>query len=286
MGVQVPPFALSNSLPFYDLFLYTVLNMDLIGFCTADSYQTKPLLEHLKKRYNTTQIRDVIHFEWKEGVDVFVFAYGLIVTWGIPRTEGLELIKELKPFEEKPEEVIEWDEFTYVQGDSPHIYDDEIVLPDFDLLTKLAISHGIAQSVELANFEVAIQNLFNNTRKIPEDLAKKGKISFSRREIRRKMGELFLERSTINLHLDVLDLPEFFWDYPELEPLYQMIANYLDIRSRVEVLNHRLDIIHELYEVLANELNHQHSSRLEWTIILLIIIEVALTLLRDVFGIL
>ena len=104
-------------------------------------------------------------------------------------------------------------------------------------------------------------------------------------EIRRKMGELFIERNSINLHVDVLDVPEFFWEYPELEPLYQMIAKYLDLKTRVEVLNHRLDVVHELFQMLGSELNHQHSSRLEWFIIWLIIIEVLLSLFRDVFPI-
>lgn len=99
------------------------------------------------------------------------------------------------------------------------------------------------------------------------------------------MGALFIERSSINLRADVLDTPEFFWEYPELEPLYTMTANYLDVRSRVEILNKRLDIIHDLFEVLGTELNHLHSNRLEMTIILLIVIEVLIALLRDVFHI-
>ncbi len=97
------------------------------------------------------------------------------------------------------------------------------------------------------------------------------------------MGELFIERNSINLHVDVLDTPEFFWEYSELEPFYAMTANYLEIETRVEVLNQRLDVVHELFEMLGNELNHQHSSRLEWTIICLIIIEVFLSILRDIF---
>jgi uncharacterized Rmd1/YagE family protein len=64
-----------------------------------------------------------------------------------------------------------------------------------------------------------------------------------------------------------------------------MTANYLDIETRVEVLNQRLDVIHELFEMLGTELNHQHSSLLEWTIIVLIVMEVALTLMRDVFRV-
>jgi uncharacterized Rmd1/YagE family protein len=75
-----------------------------------------------------------------------------------------------------------------------------------------------------------------------------------------------------------LDIPEYFWEHPELEPLYVSIATHLELETRVELLNRRLDVIHDLFEMLGNELNHQHSSRLEWTIILLIVIEVFISL--------
>ena len=63
-------------------------------------------------------------------------------------------------------------------------------------------------------------------------------------------------------------------------------ANYLDIRTRVEILNQRLNVIHDLFEMLGTELNHSHSNRLEWTIIWLILIEVIISLTVHVFHIL
>ncbi len=161
-----------------------------------------------------------------------------------------------------------------------------ITLPDRDFLTKLAISHALAQSVKLAFFEVTIQKIFDQTKHYPENLAKYGTVKLSKIEMRKKMGLLFLERNSINLHVNVLDVPEFFWVSPEYEPLYMKAANYLDIENRVEVLNQRLNVAHELFEMLGTELNHQHSSRLEWAIIFLILIEVSLALLKDVFHVL
>src|SRR5262249_46265875 len=116
-----------------------------------------------------------------------------------------------------------------------------------------------------------------------EELAARGKIRLSKKEIRRKMGALFIERNSINLYFDVLDTPEFFWEHAELEPLYTMTATYLDIEARVRALNQRLDIVHELFDMLVTELNHQHSSKLELTIIWLICIEVGLSILQNVF---
>lgn len=238
-----------------------------------------------------TLYRDVVHVTLPNEdstFDAFFFSYGVAIFWGINKERGLKFLREeLKPYEHIPLEEIEADEFTYIYGDGDpaKIADDEISLPNHDIVTKLAISQGIAQSVKLDTFERALQRTFNSTKVIPEELAKQGKIPLSRREIRKKMGQLFIERNSINLYMDVLDTPEFFWEYPELEPLYMMTANYLDIRTRVEVLNQRLDVVHGLFEMLGTELNHLHSSRLEWTIISLIVIEVLITLLRDVFQV-
>lgn len=262
--------------------------MDCCAFCTAASYKIKPLIESLRGKYKCTLYKEVAHVEVPyEGTncDIFYFPYGAVVCWGIPKEKGAFFLGLVQEFEHQHSNEIETDEFTYVKGEAPKVIDDEITLPNLEVITKLAVSHAMAQSVKLGTFEVALHNTFNLTKSIPEDLANHGKISLSRNEIRRKMGELFIERSSINLHADVLDTPEFFWDYPEVEPFYNLLAKYLDIGKRVEVLNQRLDVVHELFEMLGNELNHQHSSRLEWTIICLIIIEVVLSLMRDVFRI-
>jgi uncharacterized Rmd1/YagE family protein len=262
--------------------------MDCRAYCTASAYHIKSFFEHLKQiGANVSLHRDVIHFVVPgEAIgDIFYFSYGATVFWGLDLETCAPYLEQIKEFEEQPLDEVETDIFTFTLGDAPKIVEDEIILPNLEVLNRLAISHGLAQSVKLGTFENALRKTFNHTKHIPEDLAKYGRISLSRREIRRKMGELFIERSSINLHVDVLDTPEFFWEHSELEPLYAMTANYLDVETRVEVLNQRLDVIHELLEMLGNELNHQHSSRLEWTIIGLIIMEVVLTFMRDVFRI-
>lgn len=263
--------------------------MDCCAFCTASSYAIKPLYEVMRVTYKTTLYRDVVHVAMeKHGLafDVFFFSYGVTVFWGADRETGLKILKEeMTPFEQQKSNDIETDIFTFGYGDSIKIVEDEITLPNDSILTKLAISHGIAQSVKLGAFETSLQKTFQLTKLIPEDLAKYGKISLSRKEIRRKMGELFIARNSVNLNMDVLDTPEFFWEYPELEPLYLMMANYLDVRTRVEILNQRLNVIHGLFEMLATELNHSHSNRLEWAVIWLILIEVIISLVVHVFHI-
>ncbi len=266
--------------------------MDCCAICAASSYAIKPLYESFKANHQTTLFRDSFHVVLeKDGLscDAFFFAHGAAVFWGLGIVQGLKILEEdIAPLQHHHVKDVksEIDEFTFSYGDTAKIFEDHIILPNYDLLTKFAFSQGISQSVKLGTFESRLQRTFNATKQIPEDLAEHGKISLSRKEIRKKMGQLFIERNSINLHLDVLDTPEFFWEYPELEPYYSLSASYLDIVTRVEILNHRLDVIHDLFEMLGTELNNSHSSRLEWIIIILIVIEVVLTLLKDVFQIL
>jgi uncharacterized Rmd1/YagE family protein len=143
---------------------------------------------------------------------------------------------------------------------------------------KLSISHALAQSVKLAILEGSVMKLIDKTNPIQKEMAAKGSVSLSKKEISKQIGRLFSERYMINQHSDILDVPEFFWRRPSYEPLYQMTVEFQDIQLRQNIMYNRLDMINDLYSILSEELNHRHSSRLEIIIIALIAIEVGLAL--------
>lgn len=41
----------------------------------------------------------------------------------------------------------------------------------------------------------------------------------------------------LNIHSELLDTPDFFWDYVDLEKFYKLVVTYLDKDQRIEVLN-------------------------------------------------
>lgn len=261
--------------------------MRCTGYCTAAIFEIIRFSQFLQMMGAMHLHRDVIHFQPKEEKggkrDIFCFPYGVVVFWGFSIEEEKTFLASLKKFEKDPLGEFELDEFTFGYGSRMGISDDHITLQKKDPLTKLAISFAIAQSIKLTVFEATIFRTIEHSKKIPKDLALRGKIPLSRKEASQKMGEIFLERNYINLHTEILDTPEFFWEHSELEPYYRKVILYLDLSKRVELLNRRLKLLHELFEILGNELNHQHSIRLEMTIIVLIIIEVVIALLRDLF---
>lgn len=256
--------------------------MRCTSFCTANQLDLTKLNIELNFSAKPHLFKDVIHQEiLKErshSGDVFYFSYGAIVMWGLEEAEEKQVLDVLKRFEKEPFAKVERDDFTFTYGEVMKIDEDEIILEGKNFLQKLAISYAIAQSVKLAVFEEGVNSTIEKSSCLPEQLAQAGQVPFSRKDIFKRMGELFIERTRINLNSNVLDVPEFFWDNPELEPIYRKTASYLDVSKRIETMNKKLTVIHDFLEILSSELNHQHSSRLEMTIIILIVIEVLLML--------
>ena len=76
----------------------------------------------------------------------------------------------------------------------------------------------------------------------------------------------------------MLDVPNFFWDSePTLHPLYAAVREYLEISSRIKVLNERCRVFLDLAEILTDSIADRKMSRLTWIIILLIVMSIAVT---------
>jgi len=257
-------------------------------YCVGNVFDIDELSKFLREEGREPKFYDnVIHIrkenEAGAGGDAFLFPYGCAIFWGLEEEEEHQVLSDLQPYVGHPLPFPVHDQSTFHYGDITAIEeeDDEIVLESDDVLIKLSLSHGLSQSVKLESFEESVSHTIEKTRHLPEELARKGKTSMSRKKLSKKIGALFSERNSINLHNDILDTPEFFWRRPRYEPYYLMASEYMDITTRLDILNRRLDVIHELYDILSSELNHRHSSRLELTIILLILIEVIVVLRNE-----
>lgn len=263
--------------------------MRCFAYSFAKSFNLEKLTTLLKANYQVTQFDGAMHVHSLAGVtdegegDIFIFPYGALVAWGLTETEERKICKELSKCLDERLGAIDDDLYSYGYGEKSSIQDDHITLADKDTLSKLACSFALAQSAKLGGFEHTIQNIFEQTKDLPERMATRGNIHLSRLSIRKLMGRIFVDRTSINLHLELLDAPNFFWVNTELEPLHRMIKDYVEQRQRMAVLNQRLAVLQELLDMLATELNNQHSSTLEWIIIILITLEVILMLGKEFF---
>jgi uncharacterized Rmd1/YagE family protein len=81
----------------------------------------------------------------------------------------------------------------------------------------------------------------------------------------------------VNLSSNVLDVPEFFWAEPSLHPLYTAVREYLEIHSRVTVLNSRCRVFLDLADILTDSIAESNMSRITWIIIWLIMLSILVT---------
>lgn len=224
--------------------------------------------------------------------EVFLFDYGVVVIWGMSLAHEQRFLKDIAKFElEKldPDDVeTECFNFYYTREYQARIYNDFITLRDKgNYMTKLAISHALAQSVKTSLFEELIASTIDACKDIPTQIALAGKISLSQTQINMQIGELFILRINIHLNGSVLDTPELFWVEPHLEPVYQAVRSYLEMDQRVGLLTERLDVIADLLAVLKDQLSHGHGEMLEWIVIVLIAAEIlvaAINIVVDLYA--
>ncbi|KAK6953188.1 hypothetical protein Daesc_005488 [Daldinia eschscholtzii] len=224
--------------------------------------------------------------------EVFLFDYGVVVIWGMSPAHEQRFLKDIAKFEVDkldPDDVeTECFNFYYTNEYQPRIYNDFITLRDKgNYMTKLAISHALAQSVKTSLFEELIASTIDTCKDIPTQIALTGKIALSRSQINMQIGELFILRISIHLNGSVLDTPELFWVEPHLEPVYQAVRSYLEMDQRVGLLTERLDVIADLLAVLKDQLSHGHGEKLEWIVIVLIAAEIlvaAVNIVVDLYA--
>jgi uncharacterized Rmd1/YagE family protein len=87
--------------------------------------------------------------------EVFLFEYGVVVIWGMTVKEEQRFLKEIAKFEQEKlgKDDVQTEEFNfyYTKEYQARIYNDFISLRDKrNYMTKLAISHALAQSTKVS----------------------------------------------------------------------------------------------------------------------------------------
>lgn len=275
--------------------------LTVIAFATAEQYQLERLSYALQNQnfYETKQRLsneecgpDVLHITAKYDIansssDVYFFREGTVVLWNCTDTEINNILHFLKPFEKEA-----YDDTTVLQESEIMLYNTGestarlknnsfYISKNIDSdMEKYTFSNAMSLSVKLGIWEASLERYVESMAHVTGNLRKGGSIQISRPEMLRKTGELFALRHLINLSSDLLDVPDFYWDREQLEKLYQQTCSYFSINRRTRVMNEKLNHCVELADLINSNLNDNHHVRLEWMIIILIMVEVGFEILH------
>ncbi|XP_023018679.2 required for meiotic nuclear division protein 1 homolog [Leptinotarsa decemlineata] len=268
---------------------------NVVAFATAEEYDLEKLVKGLKEQnlYEPKEIKnntDVVHAVAKYRVneeprEIFFFREGSVILWNITDLESGNILNFLREYEEDSysERLVQSESeimnYKYQSADKTSSCiskeGDFLLSPGPDkTLEKFTFSNAIMLNVKLGVWEASLEKYIDEIEFVTEDLKRGKKIRMSREAVLRKHGELFALRHYMNLSSDVLDTPDFYWDNEDLENLYNQVCSYFCINKRTKVMNEKINHCVELIELLSSHLSDKHHVRLEWMIIVLIMVEV------------
>lgn len=240
-------------------------------------------LDSLVEGVMTKNIFSDVSFTILEGERfIFIFDFGVVIFWGFNKMQAKTLLEKFRIYFEGNSQA-ESEYLAYSYDDKFDIHDDEIYLDTDDHMHKLAISYALAQSIQLSHYEKAIEVTIDNTTPTIENLIRNGKLSISQTELMKLVGKLFQQRSYLNLHSELIGVPDSIWQFDALERIYDKVYRYYDMEPRIAILNQRLDLIQELLELFNEILKRKHQDKLELIVIILIAVQVGISVIWNIF---
>ncbi|HET6969887.1 MAG TPA: RMD1 family protein [Phenylobacterium sp.] len=216
-----------------------------------------------------------------------VFRYGVVVLFGLDPLAEDEVIRSIAPrvigpFPEHEEEVAR---LAPAGGREERIDPDGVVrVADRSAARLLVVAFVVARSATLAHHERQVAEVLDTVESWAADLAHTGRRRSGRRSVIRQIGQALLVQHRVSGRVAVGEKPDLLWDHPELERLYARLETEYELDERAEVLSRKLDLIAETARVMSDLIDTERSLRLEAAVVILIVAELALTLVQIIQG--
>lgn len=224
--------------------------------------------------------------------DIFIFREGTVVFWGVPFQKQMVMLDSISTLNINPTSKVLMQEekehlnYSLSQSIDKSRLNHDIVQLATGLtsnqlyLDQFAFSHAIALSVKLAIWENMLNRYIQSISWVTSNMKNGQKIHLTRDQVFRKTGEIYEMKHRVNLSSDLLDLPDIYWDRHNQEVIFLSMISFLNIKRRTTVMNEKLNNCCELMNLLAGHMNDKHHVRLEWMIIVLIMVEVLFEISR------
>ncbi len=142
------------------------------------------------------------------------------------------------------------------------------------------IALTVAQSASMEYYERIVVDMFERTGRLVERLERKGTTPLRTRPLHRFIGEAVDTRNEVLSVLHLLDKPDAAWDDAAMDAIYEDLRDEFDLGDRFNALEHKLRGVQEALELVLDVSRDRRLVLLEATIVVLIVLELALSVLR------
>jgi uncharacterized Rmd1/YagE family protein len=216
-----------------------------------------------------------------------LFRYGAVVLFNLTPVEETEFLATLTPLTSAPLASPETEvaDVTVDPG-----AEERVDLVGTIFVTTLAperlqvVADVLAKTVVLGYYESKLDAVFERVEPLAAALQRGGRTGSHAKELLREIGDVLLTQHKMVGHVEVLEKPDVLWEHPELERFHARLRDEYELRERERALNRKLELISRTVATLLELNQNRRSLRVEWYIVLLIVIEIVLTLYGMFFA--
>ncbi len=205
---------------------------------------------------------------------------GAVVLFGVTLEDELEFITQLRPLIKEPLARNEYEELLLtIDSNRPEgIERERVILANTESARLQVIADILGKSVLLAEQETRVARAFDRIEPLANRLRNDGRGGSNAKTLIQHIGEALAIQQEMVGRGEVGDKPEVIWERPDLERLYLNLEAEYEIRERQVALERKLALINDTAATLLDLLQSKRSIRVEWYIVILIVVEIVLTL--------
>lgn len=211
---------------------------------------------------------------------IVLFDYGVAILFGLSALEEEKFLTDIGdrvigPFSEpETEEVL----IKLAPINEGKVEDGIILVSRFDVPVLQLVADILAKSVVLAEYENKSAQVFERIEPFAEGLQQNRFNNKNADLLLRQIGNSLLIQNKIVGRVEIVDKPELLWEYPEFDRLYARIEDEYEIRERHLALERKLELVSRTAETALEIQQQKTGLRLEWYVVILIVIEVFISL--------
>jgi required for meiotic nuclear division protein 1 len=238
-------------------------HLDLRGLTGAEAIGRNPL---------TVAVRG--------GGKAVLLRYGAAVMFGVDPDEESAFLADLAPYLREPLAQPEVEDLTILidPARADVLERERLILTDADVPRFQVVADVLGKSVLLADQEAQVGLAFDRIEPLAEELKEFGRGARRTGALVRHIGETLLIQHRLVGRAEVGDKPDIIWERSDLERLFLALEGEYEIRERQLALERKLTLINETAGTLLELLQSKRSLRVEWYIVILIVVEIVLTL--------
>lgn len=213
----------------------------------------------------------------KDGYAV-LFRFGVVVLFNVSalgEASFLQLLRDfvLEPFDNLTVESLD---IEVIPDATERLEEGRLILPVAELPLLQVVADILAKSLVLEDYEQRTAGAFDRIEPLAGRMRSRGRLPRQANELLGHIGEILQIQHRMVGRAQVGEKPDILWDHPELERIWKRLENEYEIGERQIALERKLDLISGTAETLLGLLQDRRTLRVEWYIVILIVIEIVL----------